>query len=335
MEKVLVTGGSGFIGIHLVDYLDEIGYQVANIDLQPPINTKHLDKWTQLSILNFKDLQIFMNNFQPNYIVHLAAVTTQDATSLNEFNVNITGTQNLLEISEKLDHLEKFIFASSQYAVTPGSNHDLEKPSKPYGLYGESKLIGEELTKCLLVSTSWTIIRPATIWGPWHTILSKGLWNQIDKRKYLHPLTDNAIKGYGFVKNSAWQIGKILTAPKALTDHETFYIGDENLKQSVWVKEFHKSLTGKDLRYVPNALIFILSEIGELLLKIGVTPPIFRSRFRNLVTSNPVPLEKTLTRFGKPPTELKDAVRETVLWCTWYSRLKANRSNKQYDFDIK
>jgi hypothetical protein len=70
-------------------------------------------------------------------------------------------------------------------------------------------------------------------------------------------------------------------------------------------------------------------------LKIGVTPPIFRSRFRNLVTSNPVPLEKTLTRFGKPPTELKDAVRETVLWYTWYSRLKADRSNQQYDFDIK
>ena len=38
---------------------------------------------------------------------------------------------------------------------------------------------------------------------------------------------------------------------------------------------------------------------------------------------------------SQPPTELKDAVRETVLWCTWYSRLKANRSNKQYDFDIK
>lgn len=313
MSRVLVTGGSGFIGIHLIDHLIRLGYEVSNFDIKPPLNGLHLEKWKESSILEKEDIEDHLLRFQPHYIVHLAAVTTQDAKSLSEFEVNIRGSELLLNAASKLIDLRKFIFTSTQYVVTPGAEH-LGNSSKPYGLYGESKLKGENLTREILRFRSWTIVRPTAIWGPWHPILSQGLWKQIHTRRYFHPRKDYAVKGYGYVKNTVWQIEKILQAPDEVTTGEIFYLGDHNLRQSAWVNAFSQALRGRKLIYVPRITIFFLSEFGEILKKSGVAFPLFRSRYRNLVTSNPVPLESTLSLFGTPPVTLADGINETAVW---------------------
>lgn len=314
MHKVLITGGSGFIGTHLVDFLLQKNFDVLNIDIQPPIDSMHLNRWSKISILDFHELDKKIKEFNPSYIVHLAAVTTQNADSLLEFQVNILGTENIIRAANGLISLKKFIFTSSQYAITPGNDHSLNDEDIPYGLYGESKLIGEKLTKNLLSTGSWVIIRPTAIWGPWHAILSQGLWKQLAQRNYIHPRSDSAIKGYGFVKNSAWQIERIMSAPTDLTESNTYYIGDGNLNQKDWVNQFSVSLTGKSIRLVPKTIIQILSEVGEFLSFFGIEFPIFRSRFKNLITSNPVPLEPTIGIFGCPPFTLAEGVEETVNW---------------------
>jgi nucleoside-diphosphate-sugar epimerase len=313
MKRVLVTGGSGFIGIHLVDHLICLGYEVSNLDINPPLNGLNIENWQKTSILELQEIESHILNFQPHFIVHLAAVTTQDAKSLNEFEVNILGTEILLKASSRLENLQKFIFTSTQYVVTPGASHSTTT-STPYGLYGASKLEGENLTQEILEFCSWTVIRPTAIWGPWHPILSQGLWRQIYKRRYFHPTRDFAVKGYGYVKNCAWQIEKILQAPDEVTSGKIFYIGDGNLRQSAWVSAFSQALRGRKLFYVPRIMIFLLSELGEVLIKRGIAFPIFRSRFRNLVTSNPAPLETTLSLFGTPPVSLDEAINETAQW---------------------
>lgn len=313
MKRVLVTGGSGFIGIHLIDHLICLGYEVSNIDINPPLNGVNIEKWQETSILDLEKIESHILHFQPNFIVHLAAVTTQDAKSLNEFEVNILGTEIVLKAASRLKNLQKFIFTSTQYVVTPGMNHS-STTSTPYGLYGASKLEGEKLTQEILKFCSWTVIRPTAIWGPWHTILSQGLWKEIHKRRYFHPTRDFAVKGYGYVKNSVWQIEKILQAPDEVTSGKIFYIGDGNLRQSAWVGAFSEALRSRKLLYVPRIVIFLLSEIGEVLKKRGIAFPIFRSRYQNLVTSNPVPLETTLSLFGTPPVSLNEAINETADW---------------------
>ena len=313
MKRVLVTGGSGFIGIHLMDHLIGLGYEVSNLDINRPLNGLHVEKWKKLSILDFDELQSHVLHFQPHFIVHLAAVTTQDAKSLNEFDVNILGTEIVLKVASKLENLEKFIFTSTQYVVTPGTSHS-SAISTPYGLYGASKLEGEKITAEMLKFCSWTVIRPTAIWGPWHPILSQGLWKQIHKRRYFHPTRDFSVKGYGYVKNSVWQIEKILKTSDQITSGKIFYIGDGNFRQSTWVSAFSQALRGRKLLYVPRIVIFLLSELGEVLNKRGIAFPIFRSRYRNLVTSNPVPLETTLSLFGTPPVAFDDAIHETVDW---------------------
>lgn len=314
MRKILVTGGSGFIGIHLVDFLVNKGFEVVNIDIRPPIDSKHLDKWKCISIMELDSLKTLFENFQPNYVIHLAAVTTQDAKSLDVFDVNIEGTRNLLLLSENIQQLNKFIFTSSQYVNSPGIEKYPGQLAKPYGFYGESKLIGEGLTKEILINTPWTIIRPTLIWGPWHEILTPGLWKQIKSRRYVHPFGDESIKAYGYVKNSVWQIFRILMGSIKVTNHEIFYIGDRNIRQVQWVGDFYQEFTGSPLRLVPKFAIFALSELGEFLSKIGFSFPIFRSRYKNMMTSNPIDLTRTINLFGEPPISLESSITETVNW---------------------
>ena len=314
-KRIIVTGGSGFIGVHLMEMLIKQNYKVLNFDIRPPIDNSNLDLWRKVSMTNKDHLQRQILQFNPHYIVHLAATTTQDAKSLEDFDVNIKGTQNLLDISNMLTNLKKFVFTSTQYVNFPGYPiSEILEELNPYGFYGESKLLGEKMTRDLLQNSSWIIIRPTTIWGPWHPILAKGLWKQILMGRYFHPKRDSAVKAYGYVKNSVWQIIGLMEMENSFTDKKVFYIGDENIRQDRWVRGFVSRLAGQKMREIPKIILFIISEIGELLNKLGIEFPLYRSRYRNLVTSNPSPLEATLELLGPSPIALEIAVEETCSW---------------------
>jgi hypothetical protein len=313
--RVVVTGGSGFIGIHLIEYLKQNNYELLNIDVRPPKDNRNTQFYQNLSILDKHELAETLIAFDPNYIVHLAAVTTQNAMSLADFEVNIKGTDNLIEIANSLPNLERFIFTSTQYVSQPGAIiEDSLELLKPYGFYGESKLVGEKLVRAKLDMKNWTIIRPANIWGTWHPVLGDGLWRQIQMGRYMHPSQDEAIKGYGFVNNTVWQIEKILSLPPTTIAGRTLYLADENLKQEIWVSLFVEKLTGKKMHKVPVAILYFLSEFGELLHKFGIKFPLYRSRFKNLITSNPVPLEATNEILGPVPFSKQEGVILTSNW---------------------
>lgn len=317
-----MTGGSGFIGIHVVAKLKELNYKILNLDIVPPVDGKNLDVWNNVSIIDKSEFKNVVLEFNPNYIIYLSATTTQNAKSIEDFYVNIQGTKNLIKIANELTDLKKLIFASTQYVNSPG--HPLSNdPSKllPYGFYGESKLTGEELIRKDSLSPNWTIIRPTTIWGPWHPILAGGLWRQILKGRYLHPQGDTAIKAYGYVENTAWQIENLMRLDNAITDQQIYYLGDANIPQKKWVSLFVYRLTNRKLREIPRIVLLILSEIGEALGKLGIRFPLFRSRYRNLVTSNPSPLDKTTQLLGQSPVKLQTAVDRT---CTWIEERHAN-----------
>jgi len=93
-----------------------------------------------------------------------------------------------------------------------------------------------------------------------------------------------------------------------------FYLADENIHQEKWVSAFVNRLTGKKMRKIPRFILNIVSEIGELLNKLDVNFPLYRSRYFNLVTSNPSPLEATLELLGPSPIALEIAVEETCSW---------------------
>ena len=185
-EKILITGGAGFIGSHLVDRLLEAGEEVIVIDnfddfYNPQIKRDNLKN--HLSNPNFKLLEVDIRNkkaleqiFELNEItrvVHLAARAGVRSSIKNPSlyeEINIKGTLNLLEVC-KNKNLENFIFASSSsvYGMNtklPFSENDsLIHPISPYAV---TKKTGELIcyTYHHLYGIPIVCLRLFTVYGP-------------------------------------------------------------------------------------------------------------------------------------------------------------------------
>jgi GlcNAc-P-P-Und epimerase len=313
--KILCTGGSGFIGTHLIDNFLAKGMEFLNIDIVKPKKQSHNAYWQECNILDLDRLQKIFKEFQPSHVIHLAARATMEGKSLDDFRDNTIGTANVLDAVKHTPSISRVIITSSQHVRKPGSGiPQRDDDFKPLGLYGESKVITEQLTRRADLNSTWTIIRPTMIWGPFHPFLATGALRMIKKGIYFHPRGEPVIRSYGYVKNSIWQIEKIMLAQDCVVDKKTFYVGEIPSNQLDWLNAFSSALTGKNVRVVPRFFIYSLAKIGDILFLFGIKFPMYSERFRNLTTSNPVPVQSTIDAFGQPPYSLQVGISETISW---------------------
>lgn len=154
-KNVLVTGGSGFIGSHVVDALVKSKYKVTVLDINHP---KRKDvKFIKGSILNKLAIKSALKNI--NNIFHLAAasdITKVKTIPLKTIKTNILGTTYLLEGARNAG-IDKFVFASSIYSYGTAGN-----------LYTTSKTSSEQIIKNykLIYGQKFVILRYATAYGP-------------------------------------------------------------------------------------------------------------------------------------------------------------------------
>ena len=149
--KVLVTGGAGFIGSHLVDRLVQEGNQVIVMDNLSTGKRQQVNKkatFYKMDIRNERIERVFRNE-RPLILVHLAAQMNVRYSTENpsfDADVNILGTLNLLEHAVK-NGVRKVSFASSggaiygEQEVFPAPESHRTDPLSPYGI---SKLAGEK-----------------------------------------------------------------------------------------------------------------------------------------------------------------------------------------------
>lgn len=154
--NILVTGGSGFIGSHIVDKLVESGHRVTVFDLKPP---HRLDvPFLKGAITSKDDIKEAMKN-NIEIVYHIAAFSNIDLVRDNPLATiesNIMGTAYLLDEC-KSRGINRFIFASSVY-IYSNQGH----------LYTTCKLASELLCKNYntLYSIPYTILRYGTAYGP-------------------------------------------------------------------------------------------------------------------------------------------------------------------------
>lgn len=172
--RVLVTGGCGFIGSHIVDKLLEEKHDVYVID---NLVTGH--KGNVLHNIPIMDCDInsdmvdeIFENFKPEAIIHHAAqvsVTNSVNDMLYDETVNIHGTLRLIEAARK-HNVKKIIFASTAavYGNTVTLPIDLNHPTEPMSPYGVSKLSVEYYLKMAqkLFNIEYTILRYSNVYGP-------------------------------------------------------------------------------------------------------------------------------------------------------------------------
>ncbi|NWJ97887.1 MAG: NAD-dependent epimerase/dehydratase family protein [Chloroflexi bacterium] len=131
MEKVLVTGGAGFIGSHTVDLLLQRGYQVRVLDaLLPPVHPQprcpaYLPAEVELIMGDVRDKRIFTQALKGvDAVFHLAAYQDYLPDFSRFFQINSVGTALLYEIIvEQRLPIQKVVFASSQAVYGEGSYH--------------------------------------------------------------------------------------------------------------------------------------------------------------------------------------------------------------------
>lgn len=313
--RVLVTGGSGFIGTRTVDHLLRDGADVLNVDRAAPNKEEHRPHWRPCDILDVEPVLEAFADFAPTHVVHLAARVDTDSPRLNDYRVNTDGTANVLEAIDATPGIERVVVTSTQFVCTPGHPPTHDQEFNPHTAYGQSKVRTEQLTRAADLTPVWTIIRPTNVWGPWHPRYPSQFWRVLRDGRYVHPDSpEPVLRSYGYVGNVVYQIGEILTAPVEQVDRKVYYVGDRPIELLDYVNGFSRAITGQNVRVVPRGVIRALALAGDLLTALGVAFPLQSSRFRSMTEDDPTPMEPTMEAFGEPPYSMEDGIRETTQW---------------------
>ncbi len=211
--RVVVTGGSGFIGTHLVEALTREKHEVLNLDIRAPQVTHHRRYWKAVDILDREVLTKTLQEWQPTQAVHLAARTQTDSGRLGDYEVNTEGTENVLDAIKMCPSVAQLVHTSTQFVVRPGRIPERDDEYAPHTTYGQSKALSEQRVRAAGLPCLWTIIRPTNIWGPWHPRYPREFWRVLAKGLYFHPNGPPAFRSYGYVGNVVHQISRILDAP--------------------------------------------------------------------------------------------------------------------------
>ena len=173
--KILVTGGAGFIGSHLVDALLEVGHQVLIIDDLSRGRSENLNSGAGFEQIDICDPRVenLFSSWQPQVVMHQAALANvresfQDP--IEYARVNVLGSLNLIEFSRRHQVL-KFVYASTGGAVY-GEPVRLpvaeDHPIRPLDPYGASKHHVEHYLELYQINfgLDYSILRYPNVYGP-------------------------------------------------------------------------------------------------------------------------------------------------------------------------
>lgn len=149
--RIIVTGVQGQLGYDVARELNERNFDnVLGIDIN------------DLDLTNKDSVNSFMDDYQPDVIIHCAAYTAVDKAEDNRdlcFDVNVNGTKYLVDSARKLN--AKFVYISTDYVFSgeKGSEYEVNDLPNPKSIYGKTKYLGEAETlkydKYFIIRISW------------------------------------------------------------------------------------------------------------------------------------------------------------------------------------
>ncbi len=175
MKNIIVFGGSGFLGSYVADELTRRGYKVIIADINPSKYIKESQKFIKTDILDFENVKSIIKN--ANIVYNFVAVANLDDAihdPINTTQINVMGNLNILEACRQHGDIERFVYASSAYAL-----------SNEGSFYGISKHSSEKLTEEYYkrYGLKYTVIRYGSLYG-----------ERASHNNYIYNLLKNAIE---------------------------------------------------------------------------------------------------------------------------------------------
>lgn len=321
-KKIFITGGTGFLGVHLARFLLKKKYKVTLFDLAD-LDAKDLIGKVEVVIGDVRDKKILEKAVAGHdYVVHAAAALPIQLDKKVIFGVNIEGTRNVLAVALK-NKIKRLVFISSTavYGVPKHLPETETAPLDPIGHYGISKIEGEKLCmeyqkKGLQVN----IIRPKTFLGTERLGVFELWFEAIFSSKSVF------ILGPGNNKYQLLAVTDIADAiEKALTSRangEIFNIGAE--KFGTWrsdlgfvIKQAKSKSKIASIPTVPAQLILQALEVLKL-------SPIAAWHYKTMPVDSYVSIEKAKKLLKWTPQKSnQDLFLESYMW------YKENRKNVQ------
>jgi nucleoside-diphosphate-sugar epimerase len=160
-----ITGGAGFLGLHLARRLLADGHEVRTLDVVP-LDDPELERSVEELRGDVRDLDAVRRLVDgADVVVHSAAALPIQASRDAIRSVNVGGTENVLQAAHAAG-VRRVVFISSTAVYGVPEKHPIEEddPLVGVGAYGESKIDAEALCRVAAVET--TIVRPKTFIGP-------------------------------------------------------------------------------------------------------------------------------------------------------------------------
>jgi dihydroflavonol-4-reductase len=315
--KALITGGTGFIGSHLTEYLLDKGVEVLAL-VRDQNNLKWL-KGLDVHLLKGDLLSIPSLPTDIDYVFHAAGLTKSSKIS-SYYTVNQQGTASLLKALDSQNIFPKrVIFLSSVAASGPSTNGKPVResdPPRPITPYGKSKLMGEHETLKFKAVFPIVILRIAAVFGPrdrdslsYFNLVKKGVLVSLGWKERLYSLC--------YVKDLVNAL--YLCTQKDVESGEIFNIAHP--RACSWDdigKAIGKALRKKLIKVkVPIPLVYAAALFSDLKAKITHEPAVMnRHKFKEIRQEGWIAdthkAEERLSFCAQ--YSLEEAVQETVDW---------------------
>jgi nucleoside-diphosphate-sugar epimerase len=311
--RTLVTGGSGFIGIHTVAALQAACREVMSLGTRATAPHGQENHYLRVDVMDRRVVMEAFAAFRPQEVVHLAART--HFTGRDDFygyTVNTVGTSNVIAAIRATPGVIRALFASSIVVAAPAEGHEYDYATSKREMEAIVSRSRLEASGC-----SWALLRPGHVWGPWGGAPYRAFFVAIARGRYVSLGGQDAPKRLAYVGNVAHQIECLLRAPAERIQGRLFYAADHPpVCIADWALAIAQALGRRPPRQIPEPVVRLAAACGDALGLLGwKNPPLNSQRLRNMRSPSPsIPVEETLELTGPLPFTVIEGVEATVRW---------------------
>ena len=350
LGSVLVVGGCGFLGHHIVAQLLSMklpATDIAVLDISTQHNRLPAVSYHQGSITSSKDISQVYEAVKPQVVIHTASPVVSSLNANLYYKVNVEGTRLLLEAAGLLGYTKAFVYTSSPSVIHDGISN-LVKADENYPVlrgaaqpepYSRTKAAAEEMV--LAANRKFNnmltcAIRPSSMFGIGDAQLLPNMLKTYEQGKTKFQIGDNTnLFDFTCVENAAY--AHILAASKLLqsftdpqsvnggkVDGEVFVITNDqpyyfwDFTHAVWAAAGDQTKP-EEIWVIPVWVGMLVASLAEYLLwmvSFGTKEPsLTRYKIRYSAMTRTFCIDKAKSRLGyRPIVAMSEGIKEGVAW---------------------